>query len=40
MLVNYGDGTGVDIYQLSSDIIADISERYDIELEREVNLIF
>jgi len=40
VLVNYGEGTGADIYQLSSDIISDIVECYDIELEREVNLIF
>lgn len=39
VLVNYGSGNGSDVYQLSEKIIADIKERYDIELEREVNVI-
>jgi UDP-N-acetylmuramate dehydrogenase len=39
VLVNYGSGNGTDVHQLSEKIIADIKERYDIELEREVNVI-
>lgn len=39
VLVNYGGATGQDIFQLSEDIIADVIQKYGIELEREVNVI-
>lgn len=39
VLVNYGKGKGSDIYQLSEEIIQSVSEKYDVILEREVNVI-
>lgn len=39
VLVNRGGATGQAIYDLSSDIIADIQEKYGVTLEREVNVI-
>lgn len=39
VLVNYGGASGQEIYDLSQDIIADVKEKYGIELEREVNVI-
>lgn len=39
VLVNYGNATGNEIFQLSEDIIADVIQKYGIELEREVNVI-
>jgi UDP-N-acetylmuramate dehydrogenase len=38
VLVNYGNATGADIWQLSSDIVEDIIVKFGVELEREVNL--
>lgn len=39
VLVNYGNGKGQDIYELSTKIIEDIKTKFGIELEREVNCI-
>ncbi|MCC6599744.1 MAG: UDP-N-acetylmuramate dehydrogenase [Crocinitomicaceae bacterium] len=39
VLVNYGNATGTEIFDLSSAIISDILEKFGIELEREVNII-
>lgn len=39
VLVNRGQATGKKLFELSSDIIASVKERYGIILEREVNII-
>lgn len=39
VLVNYGGASGQDIYDLSTRILASVTERYGIELEREVNVV-
>lgn len=39
VLVNYGDASGADIYQLSEKILQDIREKFGISLEREVQVI-
>lgn len=39
VLVNYGGAQGNEILQLSDEIIADIHQKFGIELEREVNIL-
>ncbi len=39
VLVNYGNATGQDIYNLSQEIINDIKSKYKIIIEREVNIL-
>ncbi len=39
VLVNYGDATGEEIVQLSEEIRKSVAEKFNVELEREVNLI-
>lgn len=38
VLVNYGNAKGSDIWSLSSQIVSSVKERFDIELEREVQV--
>lgn len=38
VLVNYGTATGVEIWNLSSEIVASVNEKYGITLEREVQV--
>jgi UDP-N-acetylmuramate dehydrogenase len=39
VLVNYGGATGEQLFQLSSDIIKDVEEKFGVTLEREVNIL-
>lgn len=39
VLVNYGNAKGNDLLELSEKIIVDIKQKFDINLEREVNII-
>jgi len=39
VLVNYGNASGNEIYDLSQKIMDDVKEKYGVELEREVNII-
>lgn len=39
VLVNHGNATGEEIYQLSSDILASVLDKFGITLDREVNVI-
>ena len=39
VLINHNHGTGLDIFDLSERILADIFGKYGIQLEREVNMV-
>jgi UDP-N-acetylmuramate dehydrogenase len=39
VLVNHGDATGKDIYDLSEDVMKSVYEKFGVHLEREVNVV-
>lgn len=39
VLVNYGNATGAEIYELSTEIVESVQNKFGVELEREVNII-
>ncbi len=39
VLVNYGGATGADVYNLSTEIVNSVADKFGVNLEREVNII-
>ncbi|MFL5746890.1 MAG: UDP-N-acetylenolpyruvoylglucosamine reductase, partial [Niastella sp.] len=39
VLVNYGNASGQDIYDLSEDVMKSVHEKFGVALEREVNVV-
>lgn len=39
VLVNYGSATGKDVYDLSEQILHSVMKKYNVQLEREVNIV-
>ena len=38
VLVNHGNATGTELFDLSTEILASVKEKFNVELEREVNI--